>query len=693
MLQRLVHRSFDLKISSRQINSLYTVSVKTKFCEYCGFRLYTGHNTPALRNYYERVLPVKPNACNLRLRYYTSQADVQKKNDILTLKEKPSVDTSIKVNIKLKTSELTRLLSLAKPEKWTLTGAIGFLIISSSVTMAVPFSLGKVLDIIYDSTSDMVGAKEKLDALCLMLCGVFLIGGLCNFGRVYLMSISGQRMTQSLRRQVYSAIMQQEVAWFGKTSTGELVNRLSADTQLVGRNLSQNVSDGLRSLFMVGAGTGMMIYMSPSLALIGLCVVPPVSMLAVIYGRFVRGITRQLQDTLAETSELAEEKISNIKTVKAFSKEQSECEAYGQKIHKLLELAYKESLAVGSFYGLTGLSGNVIIILVLYYGGGMVATEQLTVGNLTSFLLYAAYVGISIGGLSSFYTELNKGIGAATRLWEIVDREPTIPVTGGLRPKDRPKGEIVIENVQFSYMQAPLIRGVNLHLSPGKSVALVGRSGCGKSTIASLILRLYDPDKGRILLDGVDIRDLDPVWLRSHVGYVSQEPVLFSGTIKDNILYGASDDYDESVEVKEEARWVKAARTAHLHELVEESAEGWARQVGAGGGRLSGGQKQRVAIARAILKNPKILILDEATSALDARSEYLVDKALKEISRDRTVLTIAHRLSTIQSADEVAVLENGVIVEKGTYAELMGKQDGFFRELITHQTFASKGKA
>ncbi|KAJ0176046.1 hypothetical protein K1T71_008220 [Dendrolimus kikuchii] len=690
MLQRIINRSFELKISSKQMNLLYNVPVKNNLCLNCGFRLYSGHRTPVLRNYYERT-HFKRNEFNLILRYYTSQVDAQKKNDIVTLKDK-SLDTSKKINVKLKTSELKRLLSLAEPEKWTLTGAIGFLIISSSVTMAVPFSLGKVLDIIYGSTGDLGAAREKLDALCLMLCGVFLVGGLCNFGRVYLMTISGQRMTQNLRKQVYGAIMRQETAWFGTNSTGELVNRLSADTQLVGRNLSQNVSDGLRSLFMVGAGTGMMIYMSPSLALVGLCVVPPVSVLAVTYGRFVRGITRQLQDTLAETSELAEEKISNIKTVKAFSKEQKECESYGQRIENLLNLAYKESLAVGSFYGLTGLSGNMIIILVLYYGGGMVATEQLTVGNLTSFLLYAAYVGISIGGLSTFYTELNKGMGAATRLWEIIDRDPMIPVAGGLRPKDRPKGEIVLDNIQFSYAGAPLIRGVNLHLHPGKSIALVGRSGCGKSTIASLILRLYDPDKGRILLDGVDIRELDPVWLRSHVGYVSQEPVLFSGSIKENILYGALDDYNDLEDDKKEPAWLSAARTAHLHELVVASAEGWEREVGARGGQLSGGQKQRVAIARAIVKNPKILILDEATSALDAYSEYLVDKALKEISRDRTVLTIAHRLSTIQSADEVAVLENGVVVEKGTYTELMAKQDGFFKELITHQNFAAKSR-
>ncbi|XP_026731164.1 ATP-binding cassette sub-family B member 10, mitochondrial [Trichoplusia ni] len=697
MLQRLIYNSIELKLSGRQ-HLLFSIPNKAHLCHQCGSRLNSRYKVPDLLNYYKKSFYNRNGLFNLKLRCYSTQVDAPKtKEQILDpITEKKTLNSSKKINVKLKTSELKRLFDLAKPEKWTLTGAIGFLIVSSSVTMAIPFSLGQVLDIIYSSTTDLATARAKLDTLCLMLCGVFLVGGLCNFGRVYLMSISGQRMTQALRRQVYAGILRQEAAWFGRTSTGELVNRLSADAQLVGRNLSQNLSDGLRSLFMVGAGTGMMFYMSPSLALIGLCVVPPVSMLAVIYGRFVRGITRQLQDSLAETSELAEEKISNIKTVKAFSKEQRECETYGQRIDNLLKLAYKESLAVGSFYGLTGLAGNTIIILVLYYGGGMVATEQLTVGNLTSFLLYAAYVGISIGGLSSFYTELNKGMGAATRLWEIIDRRPAIPVSGGLKPVDRPVGEIVLEDIHYSYNNTPLIRGVNLHLWPGKSIALVGRSGCGKSTIASLIMRLYDPEKGRILLDGIDIRNLDPVWLRSHIGYVSQEPVLFSGSIKENILYGALDEsceeprYVEKLD-KYEPSWMSAARTAHLHELVV-TKDGWDRQVGARGGQLSGGQKQRVAIARAIVKNPKILILDEATSALDTYSEYLVDKALKEISKDRTVLTIAHRLSTIQSADEVAVLENGVVVEKGPYAELIAKPDGFFRELVTHQTFAKKSE-
>ncbi|KOB76872.1 ATP-binding cassette sub-family B member 10, mitochondrial, partial [Operophtera brumata] len=530
-------------------------------------------------------------------------------------------------------------------------------------------------------------------------------------------------------------------ALFGKTSTGELVNRLSADTQLVGRNLSQNVSGGLRSLIMVSAGTGMMVSKSKVLQV----------------AWFGETSTGELVNRLSADTQLV-----------------------GRNLSQNVSGGLRSLIMVSAGTGvMTGLAGNTIIILVLYYGGGMVATEQLTVGNLTSFLLYAAYVGISIGGLSSFYTELNKGIGAATRLWDIIDREPTIPVI------DRPNGEIILENIHYSYNDQPLIKGLSLHLHPGKSIALVGRSGCGKSTIASLILRLYDPERGRILLDGVDIRELDPVWLRSHVGYmftntiaslilrlydpergrilldgvdireldpvwlrrhvgfVSQSTIaslilrlydpergriLLDGvdireldpvwlrrhvgfvsqsTIaslilrlydpeRGRILLDGVDIreldpvwlrrhvgfvsqstiaslilrlYDpergrillDGVDIREldpvwlrshvgyvsqdEPDWLKAARTAHLHELVVATHDGWDRQVGARGGQLN------------------------------AYSEYLVDKALKEISKDRTVLTIAHRLSTIQSADEVAVLENGIVIEKGPYPELMAKQD------------------
>ncbi|XP_044749926.1 ATP-binding cassette sub-family B member 10, mitochondrial isoform X3 [Coccinella septempunctata] len=551
--------------------------------------------------------------------------------------------------------------------------------------MAVPFSIGKVLDIIYSTSDNSEDAKIQLNQLCGILILVFGVGAVCNFARVYLMSLSGYRMTQALRKKVFSSILRQEQGWFDKRSTGELVNRLSSDTQIVGQALSSNISDGLRSVAMVCAGTGMMFYTSAELALVGLGIVPPVAGVAVIYGRYVRNITKKVQDTLAESTKIAEERIANVKTVKTFGHESREIKSYDHSIMNVLQIAYKEAKARALFYGMTGLTGNMIIISVLYYGGVMVSSQSISVGQLSSFLLYAAYIGVSIGGLSSFYSELNKSIGAGSRIWEIMDRQPAIPLRGGITPLELPKGKIVFQNVAFTYPSRKDIQifdDLNLEIEPGNMVAVVGPSGSGKSTLAALLLRLYDPSRGTIFLDDYDIQQLDPVWLKKFIGTVAQEPVLFSTSIKENILYGSEDP----AKITEE-RLLEISREANVHEFVQNLPQGYDTLVGERGIMLSGGQKQRVAIARALIKDPKILLLDEATSALDAHSEHLVQEALERVMKGRTVLTIAHRLSTIQNADTIAVLKEGKIVEKGTYQELLNLDKGVFKELMKHQTF------
>ncbi|KAF5271185.1 hypothetical protein FQR65_LT05329 [Abscondita terminalis] len=595
-----------------------------------------------------------------------------------------SKNAGAKSKLGIRKDDIVRLLALAKPEACTLIGAIALLFISSAVTMAVPFSLGKVLDIIY-SNSNLEDARVKMNQLCGILLTVFLLGAICNFGRVYLMSTAGYRMTQSLRLKVFSSVLRQEQGWFDSRPTGELINRLSSDTQLVGQALSSNISDGLRSTIMVIAGSGMMFYMSPELAFVGLAIVPPVAIVAVLYGRFVRQITKSVQDTLAEASQIAEERISNMRTVKTFSRELREIDTYSKAIKKVLSLGYKESKARALFYGMTGFSGNVIIISVLYYGGVMVSSNAITVGNLSSFLLYAAYIGVSVGGLSSFYSDLNKSVGAASRLWELIDRTPLIPIDGGITPLMVPEGHIAFKNVEFSYPARNDIKifdDLQLDVTPGRTLAVVGPSGSGKSTLAALLLRLYDPTKGHVYLDGEDVKNLDPAWLRKHIGTVSQEPILFSSSIRENILYGA----DEPDTVTEE-QLLEVAKEANVYEFVKQLPQGFDTLVGERGIMLSGGQKQRVAIARALIKNPKILLLDEATSALDAQSEFLVREALERVMKGRTVLTIAHRLSTIQSADSIVVIQNGQVVEKGTYNDLMKLDNGAFKELVKHQTF------
>ncbi|RXM98749.1 ATP-binding cassette sub-family B member 10, mitochondrial, partial [Acipenser ruthenus] len=541
------------------------------------------------------------------------------------------------------------------------TAAVGFLGVSSMVTMAAPFYLGRVIDVI---CANPVGdASATLTSLCAMLSGVFLCGATANAARVYLMQISGQQIVRNLRESLFSSILRQEVGFFDKTRTGELINRLSSDTALIGRSITENLSDGLRALAQATAGVGMMFYVSPSLATLVLGIVPPFAVLAVVCGRYLRKLSRMTQDSLAEATQLAEERIGNVRTVRAFGKEFTEVEKYISK---------------------TGLCGNLIVLTVLYKGGLLMGSDHMTVGELSSFLLYAFWVGVSIGGMSSFYSELMKGFGAGTRLWELLDRQPEFPLNEGftLRP-DQLKGALEFQDVTFSYptrKDASIFQGLSLSVPAGSVMAVVGPSGSGKSTLVSLLLRLYDPDSGVITIDGRDVRELNPYWLRTNIGTVSQEPVLFSCSIAENIAYGALDPSQVTAE-----EIYRAAEFANANSFIQNFPKGFDTVVGEKGILLSGGQKQRIAIARALLKNPKILLLDEATSALDAENEHVVQEALDRLMDGRTVLIIAHRFSTIQNADAVAVLDQGRVVECGKHKQLLENPQGLFKKLMEKQ--------
>jgi len=433
---------------------------------------------------------------------------------------------------------------------------------------------------------------------------------------------------------------------------------------------------------MTLTGVGMMFYMSPQLACVGLGIVPPAAMWAVWMGKKVKVVSKEVQSSLASASGLAEEKISNIRTVRAFAKEDREIAAYKSSTDAVLDVCAKEALIQAKFYGMTGLSGNLIILTVLYYGGNLVTTDVLTVGSLSSFILYSAYVGIGLSGISTFYAEMMKGLGASSRLWQLVDKIPSIPTKGGLIPKENCLGEIVFTNVHFSYPSRPdfsILKGLDLHIPANTVVAVVGTSGSGKSTLASLLLRLYEPDSGTILLDKTDIQKLDPSWLRNYIGTVAQEPTLFNSSIKDNILYGVDNPDEVPTDLLQ-----NAAREANAHHFISNFPQGYDTMVGERGVMLSGGQKQRIAIARAIIKKPAILLLDEATSALDAQSENEVKVALDRIMKGRSVITIAHRLSTIKNADLIAVIDSGQVVEFGSFPDLMNL-NGKFRALVEQQ--------
>lgn len=571
--------------------------------------------------------------------------------------------------------------------------------------MAVPYGLGKILDTIYKDGKELTEAKKKLKQFCLVLIGVFLVGGVANFGRVYLfnrackylelsvpsdgqhltLSLSALRIVKSIREKLYGKMLNQEAAWFDTKGTGELINRLSTDAFKTGHSLSQNVSDGLRSLVMILTGSGMMVYTSLNLSLVSLGIVPCVAAMAIIYGRYLRNITRQVLDQLADTMKVGEERLSNVKTVKMFCREPQESLLLSSFLNRLLSLGYQETTAKAIFFGLTGLSGNILVMSVLYYGGNLVASGELTVGALTSFILYSGYVGVSMAKMSTFYSELNAGLGAAQRIWEIFDREPLAQnASNAVRPASL-TGNIEFHAVDFRYPTRPqqaILKDLNLTIAANTSTAIVGKSGSGKSTIAGLLLRLYDPDAGLVTLDGRNLKEIDVNWLRTHIGAVNQEPVLFSGTIRENILYGVDEAQREKVDFE------AICKQACVYEFVERLPAKYETMVGQRGMMLSGGQKQRVAIARALAKDPQILLLDEATSALDASSEKYVRMALDSLAHGRTVLTIAHRLSTIRSADRILVLDGGRIVEAGSYEDLVTKPEfHIFRDLVKLQAF------
>ncbi|XP_033874888.1 ATP-binding cassette sub-family B member 10, mitochondrial [Acipenser ruthenus] len=656
-------------------NTVCPLSIRTS-SPFALSRCYESNSFSVANRPWKRLGPTKTKCTTSAERQQVADIESENKKD-----KEPNRENEKRLS-RLFSEDSRKLLQLAHPERWRLAAAVGFLGVSSMVTMAAPFYLGRVIDVI---CANPVGdASATLTSLCAMLSGVFLCGATANAARVYLMQISGQQIVRNLRESLFSSILRQEVGFFDKTRTGELINRLSSDTALIGRSITENLSDGLRALAQATAGVGMMFYVSPSLATLVLGIVPPFAVLAVVCGRYLRKLSRMTQDSLAEATQLAEERIGNVRTVRAFGKEFTEVEKYISKVNYVFQLAKKEAVVRAGFFGATGLCGNLIVLTVLYKGGLLMGSDHMTVGELSSFLLYAFWVGVSIGGMSSFYSELMKGFGAGTRLWELLDRQPEFPLNEGftLRP-DQLKGALEFQDVTFSYptrKDASIFQGLSLSVPAGSVMAVVGPSGSGKSTLVSLLLRLYDPDSGVITIDGRDVRELNPYWLRTNIGTVSQEPVLFSCSIAENIAYGALDPSQVTAE-----EIYRAAEFANANSFIQNFPKGFDTVVGEKGILLSGGQKQRIAIARALLKNPKILLLDEATSALDAENEHVVQEALDRLMDGRTVLIIAHRFSTIQNADAVAVLDQGRVVECGKHKQLLENPQGLFKKLMEKQ--------
>ncbi|KAK3327935.1 P-loop containing nucleoside triphosphate hydrolase protein [Cercophora scortea] len=578
-------------------------------------------------------------------------------------------------------AEVWRLIKIARPELRWLGAAFVLLLISSSVTMSIPFSVGRILDL---STK---GPDEEVLLFGLTLrqffgglAVVLTVGAMANFGRIILLRIVGERVVARLRTQLYRRTYVQDAEFFDANRVGDLISRLNSDTVIVGKSITQNVSDGLRSLVSGAAGFAAMAWLSPKLTSIILVMVPPIALGAFFYGRAIRNLSRQIQKNVGTLMKIAEERLGNIKTSQAFAGEVQEMNRYSKQVKKIFALGKRDAIISGTFFASTSWAGNMTILAMLIVGGNLVRSGTMTLGDLTSFMMYTVFAGSSLFGVSGFYSELMKGVGAASRLFELQDRKPAIPATVGVKVVSA-QGPIKFSNLTFAYPTRPAVtifKGLDFEIPSGSNVCIVGPSGGGKSTVAALLLRFYNPTEGTITINGVDIAKMNVKSLRRRIGMVSQEPVLFSGTIAENISYGKPQASRSDI--------IAAAQKANCG-FISDFPDGLETQVGARGAQLSGGQKQRIAIARALLKDPDILILDEATSALDAESETLVNSALAELLKGRsTTISIAHRLSTIKRSDKLIVLSSeGTVAEVGSYNELSADPHSAFSRLMEWQ--------
>ena len=438
-------------------------------------------------------------------------------------------------------SEIWRLIKIARPEAKVLGLAFVFLLISSSITMAIPFSIGKILDVATskEGSNAIFGLEPKV--FYMTLGSVLVLGGAANYGRIIILRIVGERIVARLRSSLFRKTYVQNAEFFDANRVGDLISRLSSDTVIVGKSITQNLSDGLRSFVSGGAGFGLMAYTSLQLTGVLGLMFPPIALGAFFYGRAIRNLSRKIQRNLGTLTKIAEERLGNVRTSQAFAGEILEVHRYNKQIKKIFELGKREALISATFFSASGLAGNMTILALLYAGGGMVKSGAISIGDLTSFLMYTAYAGSSLFGLSSFYSELMKGVGAASRLFELQDRKPTISPTIG-SPVTSARGAIRFENVSFSYPTrpaVPIFSQLDFEIPEGTNVAIVGPSGGGKSTIASMLLRFYSPSAGSIKINGTDIAGMNAKQLRRKIGLVAQEPVLFSGTIAENIAYGA----------------------------------------------------------------------------------------------------------------------------------------------------------
>jgi ATP-binding cassette subfamily B protein len=566
---------------------------------------------------------------------------------------------------------LSAMLGFIKPYRWQAVLASIALICTAGITLSIGQGLRLLIDQGFAEGAD---PKALNDALLLFMFMVLLLAA-GTFTRFYFVSWIGERVSADLRKAVFNHMITLHPGFFETNVSGEIQSRITTDTSLLQTVIGSSVSIALRNFLMFLGGLVLLFVTNPKLTGMVLLSVPLVVAPILIFGRRVRRLSRDSQDKIASVGSFVGEAIKNIKLLQAFNHQSAD----RQRFDDYVESAFQ--VAEGRIRQRAWLSTAVIVLVLgavsamMWVGGHDVLAGRISGGELAAFIFYAVMVAASVGAISEVFGDLQRAAGASERLLELLAAKSlvTAPIVPEALPADL-GGRLELQQIFFHYPSRPddwAINGVSLNIAAGSSLALVGSSGAGKSTMIDLLLRFYDVQQGAILFEGVDIRKLAPDDLRSHIAMVPQQPVLFTGSVGDNIRYGKPSASDEEVEA--------AAKAAYADDFIRTLPKGYDSYVGEGGIRLSGGQRQRIAIARAVLADPRLLLLDEATSALDAESEYQVQKALETLMKGRTTIVIAHRLATVVNVDTIAVLDHGQVVATGSHAELLQRSELYAR--------------
>ncbi|HRK55605.1 MAG TPA: ABC transporter transmembrane domain-containing protein [Cyclobacteriaceae bacterium] len=570
--------------------------------------------------------------------------------------------------------KLMGIFTFVSPYKWTLLLGILCLVLSSVTLLSFPYFAGKLLDVASGKGGFIL---SSINQIAIALVGILIVQGVFSFIRVYTFAIVSEKTLADIRLSVYEKMLWLPLSFYDKRRVGELISRITSDVGVLQDTFTITLAELLRQVLVLIAGTIVIFVLTPKLTLFMLLTFPVLVLAALFFGRFIRKLSKKTQDQLASTNVIVEETLQSITVVKSFTNELFEAARYKKSLKGVVRIALHAAKYRGVFISFTIVALFGGIVAVSWYGALLVQANEVTVGELFSFVLYTTFIGGSIAGLGDIYSQLQKSVGASERIMEILAETDE---KEGLVTSLRLEGRIQFKNVAFSYptrADLPVLKAIDFEIDAGQKIALVGPSGSGKSTITSLLLRYYQLNEGVVLVDGKPINEYPLSNYRSNIGVVPQEVILFGGTIRENIAYGKPTATDQEI--------AEAARKANALDFILTFPERMNTLVGDRGVKLSGGQRQRVAIARAILKDPKILILDEATSSLDAESERLVQDALENLMEGRTTIIIAHRLSTIRKVDRILVIKEGAIAESGSHDELTDKSNGIYSNLLKLQ--------